>query len=452
MPLRARAYFITVVGAAGGVLFLAAVHVRSLPNYALEILVLSALTVIGAAWSARASKAYAESSLSNATLLAAAFLVGPCFGAVTAVSTAVTKSTGDSWVRKLFNTAQVSLATAAAGWVAQGSLSAALAEGRVIDFVLRAAAADFVYCACNAVLVAGIVSLTRGVGVATVLRSTMAPQAPAYLAYGLYGLLLAVLWKGVGIGPASAILLLVPLWLARWAYAQYAEQQLAYDRTIRTLVQAVEVKDAYTRGHSERVAQASVLIAQQLRMGEDRLESLRYAGILHDVGKLGVPTRLLQKTGRLSDDEFDTIKLHPLRGLEMVRGIEFLQEAYEGILHHHERIDGRGYPLGLSGTDIPEFARIIGVADAFDAMTTTRSYRNARPVGEALSELRRCAGEQFDPAMVEALEVAVTEHGWEPEVALVDLPSTTLPHQPTARDHDDPTFTTDPDAPRELLK
>ncbi|MGN6090343.1 MAG: HD-GYP domain-containing protein, partial [Actinomycetales bacterium] len=245
---------------------------------------------------------------------------------------------------------------------------------------------------------------------------------------------------------------LVPLWLARWAYAQYAEQQLAYDRTIRTLVQAVEVKDAYTRGHSERVAQASVLIAQQLRMGEDRLESLRYAGILHDVGKLGVPTRLLQKTGRLSDDEFDTIKLHPLRGLEMVRGIEFLQEAYEGILHHHERIDGRGYPLGLSGTDIPEFARIIGVADAFDAMTTTRSYRNARPVGEALSELRRCAGEQFDPAMVEALEVAVTQHGWEPEVALVDLPSTTLPHQPTARDHDDPTFTTDPDAPRELLK
>ncbi|MGN6598782.1 MAG: HD-GYP domain-containing protein [Actinomycetes bacterium] len=385
-------------------------------------------------------------------MLATALLLGPWGACLVGVTTVLVARPGIDLVRRLFNASQVVVTGASVGIVLDLLGAYPISTLSIGKLLLVAAVGDLVDCVVNAVLVAAIISLTQRVRVSDVLLGSMAPQSPAYLAYGLYGLLLAILWQVVGMGPSAAVLVLVPLWLARWAYAQYAEQQLAYDRTIRTLVQAVEVKDAYTRGHSERVAQASVLIAQQLRMGEDRLESLRYAGILHDVGKLGVPTRLLQKTGRLSDDEFDTIKLHPLRGLEMVRGIEFLQEAYEGILHHHERIDGRGYPLGLSGTDIPEFARIIGVADAFDAMTTTRSYRNARPVGEALSELRRCAGEQFDPAMVEALEVAVTQHGWEPEVALVDLPSTTLPHQPTARDHDDPTFTTDPDAPRELLK
>ena len=145
------------------------------------------------------------------------------------------------------------------------------------------------------------------------------------------------------------------------------------------------------------------MIARILGMREDRVEALRYAGILHDVGKLGVPTRVLQKTGPLSDMEFDAIKRHPRNGTEMVRGISFLEEAYNGIMHHHERLDGRGYPLGLSGSDIPEFARIIAVADAFDSMTSTRSYRGARDVPAALAELQRCAGTQFDGVMVQAL-------------------------------------------------
>jgi HD-GYP domain-containing protein (c-di-GMP phosphodiesterase class II) len=204
---------------------------------------------------------------------------------------------------------------------------------------------------------------------------------------------------------------------------------------------AVETKDHYTRGHSERVSAASVLIARVIGMREDRVQSLRYAGMLHDVGKLGVPTRVLQKNGRLTEGEFAAIQRHPQQGLEIVREIEFLDEAMAGIMHHHERLDGRGYPMGLSGQEIPEFARVIAVADAFDSMTTTRSYRGARTVEEAIVELQRCAGDQFDHRMVVALVSAIAEHGWSPEVTPVPVPRVDEPFDQEAApfDHDDPT-------------
>ncbi len=117
------------------------------------------------------------------------------------------------------------------------------------------------------------------------------------------------------------------------------------------------------------------MLARQIGMGAERVEAIRYAGMLHDVGKLGVPTKVLQKTGPLTEEELAAIQLHPMRGLEIVRQIGFLNEALDGIMHHHERMDGKGYPMGLAGDEIPEFARVIAVADAFDSMTSTRSYR-----------------------------------------------------------------------------
>jgi HD-GYP domain-containing protein (c-di-GMP phosphodiesterase class II) len=190
------------------------------------------------------------------------------------------------------------------------------------------------------------------------------------------------------------------------------------------------------------VATASVLIARDIGMREDRVASLRYAGMLHDVGKLGVPTRVLQKAGRLTDGELAAIQRHPVQGREIVREIEFLDEAFAGIMHHHERLDGLGYPMGLQGLEIPEFARAIAVADAFDSMTTTRSYRGARSAEEAIEELRRCAGSQFDPVMVEALIAAIAEHGWKPETEPLFEPASLVVEDsgPTAAaDDDDPT-------------
>ncbi|MEU6478353.1 HD-GYP domain-containing protein [Streptomyces sp. NPDC047017] len=237
--------------------------------------------------------------------------------------------------------------------------------------------------------------------------------------HGLAGLMMAVLWRSP-YGPVAALLVLLPMCVSWWAYAQYHRERAAHRATIRALVQAVDIKDGYTRGHSERVGQASVLIARELGMDEERVEVLRFAGILHDVGKLGVPTRLLRKDGPLTPEERAVIELHPEYGHEMVRGISFLGEARSAILHHHERLDGSGYPYGLAGGQIPECARVVAVADAFDAMTSTRSYRRSRPVGAALAELERCAGTQFDPRVVTALALALDRHGWHPAVTADD--------------------------------
>jgi HD-GYP domain-containing protein (c-di-GMP phosphodiesterase class II) len=148
------------------------------------------------------------------------------------------------------------------------------------------------------------------------------------------------------------------------------------------------------------------MIAQEIGMRADRVEAIRYAGMLHDVGKLGVPTKVLQKSGALTEEEFAAIQLHPMRGLEIVREIGFLDEALAGIMHHHEKVNGRGYPMGLVGDEIPEFARVIGVADAFDVMTSARPYKQPMPVGDAKRELRRCAGTQFDPVIASTFRAA----------------------------------------------
>ncbi|WP_239086208.1 HD-GYP domain-containing protein, partial [Streptomyces parvus] len=232
-----------------------------------------------------------------------------------------------------------------------------------------------------------------------------------HLVHALAGLMTAVLWRSP-YGPLSALLVLLPMYLSCWVFARYHREQAAHRATIRALVHAVDIKDTYTRGHSERVGRASVLIARELGMDDRRVEGLRFAGILHDIGKLGVPTRVLRKDGPLTPEERRIMELHPEYGHEIVRGIGFLDEARDAILHHHERLDGSGYPYGLSGSRIPEFARVVAVADAFDAMTSTRSYRRARPVPAALAELKRCAGSQFDPRMVGALDRALGRHGW----------------------------------------
>jgi HD-GYP domain-containing protein (c-di-GMP phosphodiesterase class II) len=241
---------------------------------------------------------------------------------------------------------------------------------------------------------------------------SLSPIVVAYVGYGMLGLLMAELYEEVGV--VAALLFLSPLLVARAAFANYAELRKTYDSTVKALVQAVETKDYYTRGHSERVSGVTEMIAREWGMREDRVQVIRIAGMLHDVGKLGVPTKILQKQGKLNQLEFEAIKLHPLRGYEMLCEIDFLNEALTGVYHHHERLDGHGYPMGLKGDEVPEFARIIMVADAFDSMTSTRSYRLAKTVDEAIGELRRCEVVQFDPKVVDCLVAAVAKHGWQP--------------------------------------
>lgn len=281
--------------------------------------------------------------------------------------------------------------------------------------LVAAAAAALTFCVVVTTLDGAVLVAAERCALRAAWRGQFQRAAAPQLLHGLVGLMMAVLWRSP-YGPAAAFFVLLPMYICCWVFAQYHRERGAHQSTIRALVQAVDIKDRYTRGHSERVGRASALIARELGMDDERTEALRFAGILHDVGKLGVPTRLLRKEGPLTPEERRVIELHPEYGHEMVRGIGFLEEARAAILHHHERLDGSGYPYGLVGAEIPEFARVVAVADAFDAMTSTRSYRRARPVGSAVAELKRCAGTQFDPRMVWALSRALDRREWSPAV------------------------------------
>ncbi|WP_251056316.1 HD-GYP domain-containing protein, partial [Streptomyces sp. ISL-94] len=367
-------------------------------------------------------------------VLAAVFLLPPEAAALVALpgGLAGTVVQRPAWVRRVWHAAQQSIAAWAAGQtyrLLRGPAALGSPGGSgppdpgdpavwVADFpyvMVPAAAAAVAFCLVLTALDGGILAAAERRPAATAWRGLLTRSLAPHCVHGLAGLMMAVMWRSP-YGLPAALLVLLPMYISCWVFAQYHRERAAHRATIRALVQAVDIKDRYTRGHSERVGQASAMIARELGMAEDRLEVVRIAGILHDVGKLGVPTRLLRKDGPLTPEERRIIELHPEYGHEMVRGIGFLGEARSAILHHHERVDGSGYPYGLTGDQIPVPARVVAVADAFDAMTSTRSYSRARPVAVALAELERCAGAQFDPAMVGALAGAIGRHGWHPVV------------------------------------
>ncbi|WNM30138.1 HD-GYP domain-containing protein [Streptomyces sp. Li-HN-5-11] len=365
-------------------------------------------------------------------LLAAAFLLSPPAAALVPLPGAALTRAGQrpEALRRTWRAAQLALAVWAAARV-HGALGgrAAVAASGFPRALAPAGVAVLAFCLVLTVLDGGILAAAERVPLRRAWQGRFARSLVPIGVHGLAGLMMAVLWRSP-YGPVAALLVLLPMCVSWWAYAQYHRERAAHQATIRALVQAVDIKDGYTRGHSERVGQASMMIARELGMDDERVEVLRFAGILHDVGKLGVPTRLLRKDGPLTPEERRVIELHPEYGHEMVRGISFLGEARSAILHHHERLDGTGYPYGLMGSQIPECARVVAVADAFDAMTSTRSYSRARPVGAALEELERCAGAQFDPRMVTALTRALDRYGWHPAVTAQDGTSLVPPAPP----------------------
>ncbi|MFE9920840.1 HD-GYP domain-containing protein [Streptomyces sp. NPDC005774] len=467
LPARARMY-VTGVAVAGLLCLLPAMPLPAAPLP--RIWPLSAAAGPDAPWGAVASLAVLYAGCErlarsrhlgapnpggtfHPVLLAAAFLLPPSAAALVALPGALLAPVEQRpfLARRIWRAGQLTLAV----WAASRTHLAAGGRGAVADGDVAAAlgaagASVLVFCLILTLLDRGILALAGGVPFrrgngnrasgpgprrttwrrtpratrrktrqTTWWRLFLRSLAPVTV-HGLAGLMMALLWRSP-YGPVAALLVLLPMCVSWWAFAQYHRERAAHQATIRALVQAVDIKDGYTRGHSERVGQASTMIARELGMDDERTEVLRFAGILHDVGKLGVPTRLLTKDGPLTPEERRVIELHPEYGHEMVRGISFLGEARAAVLHHHERLDGSGYPYGLAGGQIPESARVVAVADAFDAMTSNRSYSRARPVPVALDELQRCAGDHFDPRMVEALVRAIGRAGWHPAVTAEDV-------------------------------
>ncbi|HEY1915031.1 MAG TPA: HD-GYP domain-containing protein [Streptosporangiaceae bacterium] len=371
--------------------------------------------------------------------LASVVLLGPVGAAMVGAVVMLMLQRGLPLFRRLFNGGMYAVCAYTASWVflRLGGHVGVPGRSSFPEIIAPFAAAAVVQVVMNHGLLRAVLWVTREPG--TKSRQAMGglnlPLMLSDMGYAAFGLLIAALWSVVG--PFAAILLIIPLFVTRWAIGQYAEQQKAYEATMAALCKAVETKDFYTRGHSERVSKGATMLGREIGMRPERLAAITYAGMLHDVGKLGVPTKVLQKSGSLTEEEYAAIQLHPMRGLEIVREIGFLDEALAGIMHHHERIDGRGYPLGLAGDEIPEFARVIAVADAFDSMTSTRSYRDARKIEEAVAELRKWSGSQFDPALVDAFITALERDGWE-QPAPVSPPADAAGGV-AAQDHDDPT-------------
>ena len=179
----------------------------------------------------------------------------------------------------------------------------------------------------------------------------------------------------------------------------YENQHAMFIGTLRALVESIDAKDPYTSGHSERVAHLARKLAVEAGYDEDIAERVWICGLVHDVGKIGVPEAVLCKPGRLTDAEFDLIRAHPEIGHRILKDIPQMADVLPGVLSHHERWDGRGYPNGIAGEDLPLFARLIGLADSFDAMSSTRTYRSAMGRDKVLAEISRCAGSQFDPEL-----------------------------------------------------
>ena len=175
----------------------------------------------------------------------------------------------------------------------------------------------------------------------------------------------------------------------------------AYLDMVQTLRYTVEAKDTYTRGHSDRVSEYSVLIGEKLGLPEDQIKTLRIGGLFHDIGKIGIPDSILLKPDKLSDDEYSQIKNHPSIGAHILGSAEIFKDIIPIVKHHHERYDGNGYPSRLKGEEIPYIARIAAVADTFDAMTSRRSYRGPIDIEHVKEEIKRCEGTQFDPQIAE---------------------------------------------------
>jgi hypothetical protein len=294
--------------------------------------------------------------------------------------------------------------------------------------------ADVAQMLTNAALLSGIVRIDRGVPLRRFFVQMVTNSGVAYLGYGFIGLLFVILWIPADVGPFSAVIILAPLFVARWAFVQFGEEQRAHERTLSALVTAVETKDPYAVGHSARIADLAEWIAEPLSLSIQEVQSLRFAAMLHDVGKVGLPTRIVRRPGAMTREDLDLLALHPSRGVELLRDIDFLGDSLDGIQHHHERFDGHGYPDRLVGDEIPLLARIIAVADSFDSLTLPRPHRPALSPDAALGELRLRAGSQFDPSVVSALARALERHDWRQ----VEIDLDTQAAMTEYFDHDDP--------------
>jgi HD-GYP domain-containing protein (c-di-GMP phosphodiesterase class II) len=342
-------------------------------------------------------------AVSTAPFMAAAVLGGPTAAGWVALigSTDLREIRGRVvWYGTLANHAAIVLPAIVGGLVVH--LSRGIGDAPPIEFTATLLG-TIAYFLINLVFVSLIVLLRSGRSIREFLARAETSNIWAnLLTLAPLGWLMAKMYELPGGGAWTTLLFGVPLLTTRVAYQRFVEMREMFTQTIGALAEAVDKRDPFTSKHSQRVRSISVDIGRQMRVSAGELEALEWGGLLHDVGKIGVPDSILLKQGKLTREERIRMNAHPVLGAEIIGPVDHLAPELPVIRHHHEWYNGSGYPDRLMGDEIPRLARILHVADAFEAMTADRPYRKALSVDQALAELRKFAGVQFDPEIVDA--------------------------------------------------
>lgn len=407
-----------------------------------RVILLTLLGLLGVTLRERELGPHLGVSFATVVLAAALPLAGPAGAALVGYLSFFCDLRRQSTRTRLFNAAMAGCMGGAGGLVYLGlggtyPLEQGLSVSQLLVSVALPLAAGYVVMTVLNTLIIGVMAqLVSGAVALQVAARTLRSLGIGYMTHAVIAFLFVVLWVPAGVQEFSAALILAPLILAQWTLSRDAAERRSHARTVTTLVAALEAANPYSQGHSARVAELCDRMAPRLGVVGDQAEELHFAALLHDIGLVAVTPRLPAAGTGHDLDYLVAISEHSEAGVRMLQDIEFLADALPGILHHHERLDARGYPAGLRGEDIPLFARMIAVADAFDSLTTTRSYREALDQDAALAVLRERVGTHLDGEVVEALAAALAERPWEPTLIEEDLRSALG----EAHDHDDPVF------------
>lgn len=337
-------------------------------------------------------------SVGFASLFASILLFEPLIVvAIAVLSDLFALRKGRTLPKYIFNASQLALAVGSSS-LAYRILNPA-GQGITASFFGSCLVALLICFFLNTTFVTLILSFIQNENPYSLWRTNAKWSTPNFLSMAPLGMLITLIY--VNIGFWGLVLFLVPLALARHSFQSYIDMRQAFLDTIKSLSTAIDAKDSYTRGHSQRVSEYAVALARELKWPEDKIDLFQYVAVIHDVGKIAIPEDILHKTGKLTAEQLKVMQKHTTIGSDIIKNIKLFEEGGLIVNHHHERWDGTGYPSALKGEQIPEGARILAIADAFDAMISDRPYRRAMHPLSALQEIRSNAGTQFDPRMVE---------------------------------------------------
>lgn len=342
-------------------------------------------------------------SVGSAVNIASILIGGPLLGATIAILGflfRVTNASGKKYVHlfntpfhvTLFNVSQGAIVSSIMGllYVKNGGI---VGEFHLFPTILILLMGMII----NTVIISALVSIINNQGFANIWISNIKGTFFSSIAVGTLGIIIALAFLGYGYG--AVLLFFGPLLLARHSFKLYIDMRNLYISTIEALNKTIEAKDRYTSGHANRVEEYSVKLAESYGLSYERIQNIRTAAMLHDIGKIGINDSILHKTSKLSHKEYAEIRKHSSIGADIISKMDFLQDVANIIRYHHERYDGKGYPEGLKGKHVPVEAYVLAIADAYDAMTSDRPYRRALKKEFALKEIEENAGTQFHPSL-----------------------------------------------------